>query len=61
MQVEGRGLAIFGGLIIAALGMLVWSELPGSALWLIGTFLGVDLIFRGWWTIALALRLRRTI
>jgi uncharacterized membrane protein HdeD (DUF308 family) len=59
VQVEGRGLAIFGGIVTAILGLLVWSELPGSALWLIGTFLGIDLIFRGWWTVALALRLRK--
>jgi uncharacterized membrane protein HdeD (DUF308 family) len=53
-----RGLAILGGLVTFGLGLLVWSELPGSALWLIGTFIGIDLIFRGGWAVALALALR---
>jgi uncharacterized membrane protein HdeD (DUF308 family) len=54
-----RGLAIFGGIVTFVLGVLVWSEMPGSALWLIGTFLGIDLIFRGWWAVGLALAIRR--
>jgi uncharacterized membrane protein HdeD (DUF308 family) len=54
-----RGLAVFGGIVSFGLGLLVWSEMPGSALWLIGTFLGVDLLFRGWWAVTLALAVRR--
>ncbi|HTO54936.1 MAG TPA: HdeD family acid-resistance protein [Myxococcota bacterium] len=54
-----RGLAVFGGIVSLVLGLLVWSEMPGSALWLIGTFLGIDLLFRGWWAVTLALALRR--
>jgi uncharacterized membrane protein HdeD (DUF308 family) len=54
-----RGLAIFGGVVSFVLGLLVWSELPGSALWLIGTFLGIDLILRGWWAISLSFALRK--
>jgi uncharacterized membrane protein HdeD (DUF308 family) len=55
-----RGLAVFGGIVSLVLGILVWSEMPGSALWLIGTFLGIDLLFRGWWAVTLALALRRS-
>jgi uncharacterized membrane protein HdeD (DUF308 family) len=59
VDIPHRGLAIFGGIVTLVLGFLVWSEMPGSALWLIGTFLGIDLLFRGWWAVTLALALRR--
>ena len=59
VDIPHRGLAVFGGIVALVLGLLVWSELPGSALWLIGTFLGIDLLFRGWWAVTLALALRR--
>jgi uncharacterized membrane protein HdeD (DUF308 family) len=59
VDVPNRGLAIFGGVVTFVLGLLVWSELPGSALWLIGTFLGIDLVFRGFWAVGLALAVRR--
>jgi len=59
VELPQRGLAIFGGIVTFVLGLLVWSELPGSALWVIGTFLGIDLIFRGWWAVSLAFALRK--
>ena len=61
VDIPHRGLAIFGGIVTLVLGLLVWSEMPGSALWLIGTFLGIDLLFRGWWAVTLALALRRAV
>jgi uncharacterized membrane protein HdeD (DUF308 family) len=54
VDLPGRGLAILGGVVSFALGLLIWSEMPGSGLFVIGTFLGIDMIFRGWWTLALA-------
>lgn len=30
-----------------ALGLLLWSGLPGTADWAIGTFVGVNMIFAG--------------
>lgn len=40
------------------LGLLVLAEWPASGLWVIGLFVGIDLIFYGGAWIALALRLR---
>jgi uncharacterized membrane protein HdeD (DUF308 family) len=35
------------------LGIFIWRQLPGAAVWLIGTFVGVDMIMIGWsWTMA---------
>jgi uncharacterized membrane protein HdeD (DUF308 family) len=52
------GLALLSGVIDLILGVLIWQEWPESALWVIGLFLGINLIFRGvnWIGLGLALR-----
>ena len=37
---------------------MIWQEWPASALWVIGVFLGINLIFRGINWIGLGLTLR---
>jgi uncharacterized membrane protein HdeD (DUF308 family) len=49
------GWAVFGGLITALVGALIWAQWPSSAVWVIGLFVGIDLIFRGWAWVTLAL------
>ena len=44
----GRGWAVAGGIVTVALGTMIATEWPVSAVWVIGTFLGIDLIFDGW-------------
>lgn len=46
-RTAGRGWMIAGGVLSLALAVLIAVGLPGSALWVIGVFLGVDLIFYG--------------
>ena len=46
------------GLITLVLGILVLAQWPTSGLWVIGLFVGIELIFYGIAWIALALRLR---
>jgi uncharacterized membrane protein HdeD (DUF308 family) len=55
----GRGWALFSGLINILLGILIWAQWPASAFWVIGLFIGIDLIFTGWWFIALAAMAKR--
>ena len=50
----GRGWALFNGIINIVLGVLIWAQWPASAFWVIGLFIGIDLIFTGWWFVALA-------
>ncbi|HWF17876.1 MAG TPA: HdeD family acid-resistance protein [Verrucomicrobiae bacterium] len=50
----GRGWALFSGVINILLGVLIWLQWPASAFWVIGMFIGIDLIFTGWWFITLA-------
>ena len=42
-----RGALIFSGVISILLGILILIHWPSSALWVIGTFIGIDLIFYG--------------
>jgi uncharacterized membrane protein HdeD (DUF308 family) len=54
----GWGWQAFDGVIAVVLGLLVLGQWPGSGLWVIGLFIGIDLIFYGIAWIALALGLR---
>jgi hypothetical protein len=31
-----------------ALGISIWRQWPASSLWILGMFIGIDLIFSGW-------------
>ncbi len=52
------GWALASGIIDVVLGVMIWQEWPGSALWVIGLFVGINLLFRGINWIALGLALR---
>ncbi len=58
VHVPGWGWQAADGLITFVLGVLVLSQWPVSGLWVIGLFIGIDLIFYGGAWIALALGLR---
>lgn len=36
------------GVITLALGISIWNKWPADSLWVIGLFVGIDLIFNGW-------------
>ena len=59
-RMDGRGALILSGAITLVLGLMIWNEWPFSGLWVIGLFVGVDLLFYGWWLGSLALSVRRT-
>jgi uncharacterized membrane protein HdeD (DUF308 family) len=46
------------GFISLFLGVYIWRHFPESALWVIGIFVGIDLLFAGWSWIFLALGIR---
>jgi uncharacterized membrane protein HdeD (DUF308 family) len=56
-----RGWVLLSGAVTLLLGIFIWRQMPGAAVWLIGTFVGVDMIMIGWsWTMAaLAARKRQ--
>ncbi len=56
---SGRGWVLINGIIALALGVMIWQQMPFSGLWVIGTFLGIDLIFTGWSYFILGLGVRK--
>ena len=55
------GMSVVSGLVSVLLGGMIWAEWPESALWVIGTFIGIELIFRGASWIGLGLSARRSL
>jgi uncharacterized membrane protein HdeD (DUF308 family) len=49
---------LLNGVVDLFLGILIWNEWPESSLWVIGLFVGIDLLFHGWSWIILALNVR---
>ena len=58
VALPGWGWAAADGIIMLVLGGLILAQWPASGLWVIGLFVGIDLIFYGLAWIALAAGLR---
>lgn len=54
----GRAWLLLSGAVTFFLGILIWAEWPVSGLWVIGTFVAIDMVFGGTWLIMLALNAR---
>jgi len=52
------GWVLVNGVITMLLGILIWQQWPASGLWVLGTFIGIDLIFNGLTWLALAISVR---
>jgi uncharacterized membrane protein HdeD (DUF308 family) len=52
------GWAVFDGAVGVLLGVLIWSRWPVSALWVIGMFVGIALLIRGWSWVMFAIAAR---
>ena len=46
---------LLSGVINVVLGVLIWQQWPYTGLWVIGLFVGIDMIFYGWSLIMLSL------
>ena len=49
---------LLSGAISLLLGISIWRQWPESGLWVIGLFVGIDLVLNGWTWVMLALFLR---
>ena len=58
-QGEYWGWLLANGILSVILGVLVYAQWPAASLWIIGTFIGIDLIFTGWSNVMLALFVRK--
>jgi uncharacterized membrane protein HdeD (DUF308 family) len=58
-HLPGWGWQAVNGAISAIMGVLLLMQWPASGLWVVGLFVGIDLIFYGWAWIALAIGLHK--
>lgn len=58
-DIPARGWILLNGAVTFFLGMLIYKQWPSSGLWVIGMFIGIELIFNGWAWIMLAIGLHR--
>src|SRR5919108_2439057 len=56
--VHGWGWLLVGGIVTVILGVLIWTQWPGSALWVIGLLVGINLLFTGWSLTMMAIAIR---
>jgi uncharacterized membrane protein HdeD (DUF308 family) len=54
----GWGWVLLNGVITLVLGILIWREWPEAAFWVIGLFVGIDMLFAGWSLVITALTIR---
>jgi len=54
----GWGWVLLNGIITLILGILIWREWPEAAFWVIGLFVGIDMLFAGWSLVITALTIR---
>jgi uncharacterized membrane protein HdeD (DUF308 family) len=52
------GWTLVGGAINLLLGILIWQQWPEAAMWVIGLFVGIDIIFTGWMWVMLSLAVK---
>lgn len=48
VRVTGWGWTCLSGVVTLILGILIWAQWPVSGLWVIGLFVGIELIVAGW-------------
>jgi uncharacterized membrane protein HdeD (DUF308 family) len=53
------GWVLFNGIISLILGVLIWWQWPYSGLWVIGLFIGIEMLLNGWSLVMLSLMGRK--
>jgi uncharacterized membrane protein HdeD (DUF308 family) len=53
------GWVLLNGVISLVLGVMIWRQWPYSGLWVIGLFVGIEMLFNGWSLVMLSLASRR--
>ena len=58
LRFQDWGWVLLNGAVTLLLGLIINRQLPEAALWVIGLFVGIEMIFNGWAWIMLSLGLR---
>ncbi len=53
-----RGWVLLNGVVTLLLGILIWRRWPSSGLWVIGLFVGIEMLLYGWSLVMLAIAAR---
>jgi uncharacterized membrane protein HdeD (DUF308 family) len=56
-----RGVVVFSGVLNLLIGALIWAEWPLSAVWFVGTLIGISLLFKGMALITLSSKMKKTL
>jgi uncharacterized membrane protein HdeD (DUF308 family) len=59
MRFPNWGWVLFSGLITFILGIMIKSQWPATGLWVIGLFIGIDMIFSGWSYVMLSMAAKK--
>lgn len=59
MRFPNWGWVLFSGIVTFMLGVLIKRHWPVSGLWIIGLFIGIDMIIRGWSYVMLSLAAKK--
>jgi uncharacterized membrane protein HdeD (DUF308 family) len=57
----GSGWLLFDGIVTLVLAVMIWSTWPSSAAWVIGTLVGISMLFSGLSRLVLSLAARRLV
>jgi len=57
-QFPGWIWSLFNGIVTFLLGVLIYKHWPSSGLWVIGLFVGIEMVFAGWYWVMFAVGLR---
>jgi uncharacterized membrane protein HdeD (DUF308 family) len=60
-QSAGGGWLLFDGIVTLVLAVMIWSTWPSSAAWVIGTLVGISMLFSGLSRLVLSLAARRLV
>ena len=55
---RGWGWVLFSGIVAVILAGMIWFNLPGDAIWIIGLMIGINIVFSGWGMMMVALAAR---
>jgi uncharacterized membrane protein HdeD (DUF308 family) len=58
LRLHHWGWILLNGVVTSLLGLIVLAEWPSSGLFVIGLFIGIDMLFNGWTWVMLSLGLR---
>jgi uncharacterized membrane protein HdeD (DUF308 family) len=55
----GAGWLLFDGIVTLVLAVLIWSTWPSSAMWVVGTLVGISMFFSGMTRLMFSMAVRR--